>query len=422
MAATGGDKVLIGEIARVADSDVLKPATPLRRLFEFLAERAKSGQGATEIDIAIEVFRKSGADPGDASVRVYIHRLRKKLDDFYAHDRDGGGQRLVIPRGEYRLALEDRGEGERTLPSRSPWLNPRIFAAAAMAGALAAALVLASVWASGLRQDPFTKLERTPLWAELARDRRPILVVVGDYYIFGDRDQHGDIARMVREFDVNSPLDLEDFLMSHPEKRGEYVDLDLNYTPIGATLALNDLLPLLKDLARDGEVRMVTASELTPDMIKTSHVVYVGYLSGLGLLEDTVFTRSRFGVGQTYDEILDFDTRRLYVSQAGLPDGGRMHYDYGYISSFEGPNGNRILVLAGTRDIGVMQTAEAVTNPQTLNELSAAVKGSNSLEAVYEVEGLGRMNLSGRLILSDPRPDLAEDDQAGTNRAQTPDN
>lgn len=392
------------EIERLRAAQALGRSAPLARLFDYLAERALKGQHVSEIDIAVDVFGKSGADPGDASVRVYIHRLRKKLDDHYAAPNLPGDRRLVIPRGEYRLALADREALEAAAfspPARRPgWLLPLSAAILVLAGAFAGQLAVR--W---LERDPVTEAAGAPIWADLAAKPKPVVVVIGDYYIFGESED-GEVRRLVREFDVNSTLDLETWLLKHPEQVGRSVDLNLNYVPLGAAMALSSVLPLARQVARGGEVRLVTASELSPDMLRGRHIIYVGYLSGLGALENTVFTRSNFGIGLSYDEILDYRSRRVYISEAGQPGANRVHKDYGYISTFRGPSGDRIVVVAGTRDIGVMQAAEVAADPAALRALSREVEGARSLEGVYEVEGLGRQNLMGRLILSAPRQDL----------------
>ncbi|MGP2637003.1 hypothetical protein ACTVT4_13680, partial [Staphylococcus aureus] len=53
----------------------------------------------------------------DASVRVYIYRLRKKLDEYYAL-RPPAESRLFIPRGEYRLALTSSNSAAASAQSR----------------------------------------------------------------------------------------------------------------------------------------------------------------------------------------------------------------------------------------------------------------------------------------------------------------
>jgi hypothetical protein len=150
-------------------------------------------------------------------------------------------------------------------------------------------------------------------------------------------------------------------------------------------------------------VRVVMSSDVTPEMLKRNDIVYLGYLSGLGVLRDPVFAASRFKVGDTYDELIDAKTGREYLSQLGGPEKrGSSQRDYGYFASFAGPAGNRVVVIAGTRDTALMQTAEAVTGEAGLRALAKAAAGADSFEALYEVEGIRRANLGGRLLLTSP--------------------
>src|SRR6204780_921878 len=93
------------EVNRVQASGALGEAR-LRRMVDYLAEKSLAGQSPKEIAIAMDVFGKnSDFDVSqDALVRVYIHNLRKALEDFYASS-DQSGTKLHIPRGEYRLKV-----------------------------------------------------------------------------------------------------------------------------------------------------------------------------------------------------------------------------------------------------------------------------------------------------------------------------
>src|SRR6204780_5011289 len=94
------------EVNRVQASGVLGEAR-LRRMFDYLAEKSLAGQSPKEIAIAMDVFGKSpDFDVSqDALVRVYIHKLRKALDEYYASSSNAGVAELHIPRGEYRLKV-----------------------------------------------------------------------------------------------------------------------------------------------------------------------------------------------------------------------------------------------------------------------------------------------------------------------------
>ncbi|WP_374472272.1 helix-turn-helix domain-containing protein [Phenylobacterium sp.] len=370
---------LQAEAERVRASGVLGRSERLARLFDYLASQAQDGRPVREADIAVEVFGRETELPGDASVRVYVHRLRRKLDDLYA----GQVPRLGIPLGEYRLTLEtaDPRPHRRAVPWRR------------VAAGLSLLILLAAggVWAyrATAPTRALDDVAQAPLWRGMG-ERRPVLVVVGDYYIFGDTEGDDTPQRMIRAFDVNAPGDLEMLLAERPELQGRYVDLDTYYTPVGATLALREILPVARRLAGDpANLALVTSSQLTPEMLKSHDVIYVGYLSGLRLLQEPVFRRSRFEIGETYDELLDRSTGEAFVSGAGPAHPGRPNQDYGYLAAVEGPGGSRWVIVAGGRDIGVMQSAEIAADPARAPQFS----GSGA-EALYRVEGLGRTNIS----------------------------
>jgi len=392
-------EALAAQVARVRESGILGRSHGLARLFDYLAEPGRDGRTLREADVALDVFGRGLDLSGDASVRVYVHRLRKKLEAFYAGAGAGEPHRLVIPIGEYRLDVIDADRGQAPVglaKARPRWVWP----------AVGAAFVLLAVnlagWAYVARQTaPVRDLARTaasPLWAGIGRDR-PVLVVVGDYYIFGDTDYGDGPKRMIRAFEINSPADLDAWLMDNPQLQGRYVDLDTYYTPVGATLALREVMPLVRQAAGGlDRVRVVTASHLTPDLMKGADIVYVGYLSGLRVLQEPVFERSRLTIGATYDELIDRKTGQTFVSGAGAASGDRPNRDYGYLAAFKGPTGNRFVIIAGNRDIGVMQMAEVATDRKALDELRP--RGGGPLEALYEVDGVGRTALGAKPVLT----------------------
>lgn len=385
------------QVVRVRASGILDRSHGLARLFDYLADPARQGRPLREAEVAQDVFGRDLDLAGDASVRVYVHRLRRKLDDFYGKAGAGEPHRLAIPVGDYRLAVTQVSAvaGPASAVPRPRWVGALI----AAAGLLVAAN-LGGWWVVARETAPTRDLARiaaTPLWADIGRDR-PVLVVVGDYYIFGDTDYGHEPKRMVRAFEINSPTDLDAWLMDNPQLQGRYIDLDTYYTPVGATLALREIMPLVRQAAGGiDRVRLITASHLTPDLMKTNDIVYVGYLSALRVLQAPVFERSRFAIGATFDELVDRKTGKTFVSGAGTASSDRANRDYGYLAAFEGPSGARVLIVAGNRDIGVMQIAEIAADRKMLATLKP-VAGA-PFEVLYEVEGVGRTNLSATRVV-----------------------
>jgi hypothetical protein len=398
------------EADRIRASGVLGRSRLTERLFEYLVECSLEGKAPKEIEVAVDVFGKdAGFDVSqDAMVRVYIHKLRRKLEEFYSGPGQGSRHRLVIPKGAYRFALEtlpveiaDETPPREVRAARAGSSSRWRLAVAAVAllaiGALAGALLHAL---SAQPRDELHQVRSSPVWSSILADNRPIVIAVGDYYIFGETDGM-EVRRLVREFSINSQKDLERHLKLHPELEERYLDVDLAYLPTASAFALSDIMPVLAATGR--RTRVMLMSDLTPATLKAAHVIYVGYLSGLGLLQNVIFAGSRFSVGETYDEIVDLKTDKHYVSQVGNPLRGENRYhDYGYFSTFPGPTGNQIVIIAGTRDVAVMQTAEAVTTPSRLAELEKQAQATHGFEALYEVYGMDRMNLDGRLLLAAP--------------------
>jgi hypothetical protein len=403
---------LRSEVTRVQLSGVLGEAR-LRRMFDYLAEKSLAGQSPKEIAIAMDVFGKSGDFDvsQDALVRVYIHKLRKALDEYYASSSNAGVAELHIPRGEYRLKVSARA------PSKAPDVaipataqRGRRFRALGAAAVLGAAVLVGAIatWAWTPRSD-LERVRASPIWSSLLKDDRPIMIVVGDYYLIGETDDSMGVNRLIREYSVNSKNDLDHYVQEHPELADRYMDVGLRYLPISTAFALRDVMVVLAPENR--RITVSKMSDIEPSSLKSADIVYIGYLSGMGMLQDLIFAGSRFSVGDSYDEVFDKRTRLSYVSEIGSdimdppqPTGKeKTYHDYGVFEKVRGPGGNTIVVISGTRDAGVTQTAEAFTSAQKLKELEQKSDAKLPLEALLEVSAVNGVNLNGRLLVQSNR-------------------
>ena len=163
------------ELQQVEASGILGRSSVYARLLRYLMQATVDGSLPKEADIAAEVFSRPDFDPSnDSSVRVYVHKLRQKLDAYYAELTPPSERRLIIPKGEYRLRFgeSDNPAVPKFAVSRgkgSPW---RIAAMGAIF------LALAAVFWSGL-----TTMDSTPnlagfrdteLWGPLLQDEQQI--------------------------------------------------------------------------------------------------------------------------------------------------------------------------------------------------------------------------------------------------------
>jgi hypothetical protein len=408
------DEKIDSHAERIRSSEVLGRSDQLRRLFDYLVECSRAGKVPKESVIAVDVFGR-GTDfdvSQDAAVRVYIHKLRRKFEEFYEEHPQIGPERLTIPKGEYRLVLEPPASEPppppppavtTPAPVRNPW---KIATFGAIAVVAIVGIVGALLWEHREGQQ-FAQIRDNPVWAKLLHDTRPITVVLGDYYIFAETDELSQPQRLVREFSINSRSDLDQYLMEHPQMTDKYMDAQLSYLPTSSAYVMADIMPVLASTHRPIRVKMM--SELEPDALKSTDVVYVGYLSGLGMLADATFSGSRFSVGSSYDELLDGQTRKRYFSQAGDryarpqdESGPTTYREYSLIAGFEGPSGNQMLVIAGMRDVGLMQAGEALTGASSLRQLGKQLP-NGPFEALYEVTGINSTNVASKLLITSAR-------------------
>ena len=352
----------LAEVARLREANALGAGGRLAELFDYLLARSAEDRPPKEAEIALAVFGKANADSlrDDPVARVYIHRLRKRLDDFYLRHGAPSGIRLDIPRGDYRIVCRSTVEkADKTVlafaaasavPERTaetvpapaaPVRKRRISSWLAAVAAVAIAGNIAA-WAAFVnRPEPAAaQITETAIWDDLAVSERPLLIVVGDYYLFGEYENGLSLKRLIRDFSINSKEDLIHHFRNDPKQFDRYSDVALQYLPASAAYALADLAPLMRE---DRKVQVLLASELSPDRLKTDDIIYVGLLSGLGALRDPVFAQSRFQFGESYDQIIDRSTRRIYNSEAFVAaPSDTMYRDYGFFSTFRGPSGNRI--------------------------------------------------------------------------------
>ena len=97
------------ELDRLCKSAALSQSERLKRFLRYTVEMSREGnpERLKESVIGTEVFdRALGYNPkADAIVRVEAHRLRQKLDRYYAKEGATAKIRFVLPKGKYTIQI-----------------------------------------------------------------------------------------------------------------------------------------------------------------------------------------------------------------------------------------------------------------------------------------------------------------------------
>lgn len=386
---------------RIRKSGALGKSSQLNRLFELLLERSLADAAPKEIEIAQTVFGKStDVDlAADATVRVHVYRLRKKLEELPP---DENGERLALPRGEYRLVVIPPDAVHTQDSAASPGGQPRYSWTWFVSGALLLVGLNLICW-SWFAKDPArdARLD-TNLWSELTASHNPTLIVYGDEYVFGALDSNNEVSRMILDPNIHSPDELEQYKLRTPGANQNYIDLNTYTLPEGAAPAMAAIAPIIA-AARAGELpslQSIAMSRFTNNMLRTHDLVYLGLLKNLGDLKEPLGDISGFSLSVDGDTLVDRASGNQFQSDWDNPSTeGIMRRDYAYLASFPGSSGNHIVVIAGTRDPALMEAIQIASNKSELDKLRARLGTDDTFEALYEVRTFGPSNVGNKLVI-----------------------
>ena len=389
-------------------------SSTLVNLFDYLVERANDERAPKEIEIAIEVFGKSGNfdTSQDSMVRSHIHRLRQRLDRFNAGKT---GPRLIIPKGEYRLVRTegpDDDVAEAVQAAKSIWERLRARGAIAiLVGGNAVLWSLAFLFANYWPMP--TPLAQTELWRPIMANGRTPVIAVGDFYMIAESGDDGRMERVALNSRIQSEAELSNYLMSNPQQRGKMHARDIYRVPGSVARAAMAVLNQVSAMHRgSGKVEITPVSRISQERIDSSNFLYIQYFAQLAMLRSPILHLSGFAPGDEFEEIVDVASGKVYrvrhSTAVGNPDQGSDAttksdgVDYGYLASFPGASGSRNLLISGAGDAGLTQIIKIVGDKRQLDTLAERIGGEEAFEALYEVRTMGGLVFETKLLIARP--------------------
>ena len=377
-------------------------------LFDLLVERSMDERSPKEIEIALALFgNKASLDTNtDSGVRVYVHRLRKRIDDYY---RGKSGTRLVIPKGEYRILLEDVDApephlGPLTRITRILTVNPTL--SIGLSFILCAALIFASwqmeIWPTDRSRTSAAVNARPDLFAGTNAWHDP-LFAIGDNLLLAETEDQLVIQRMILNPEVQTRESFGRFLIDHPEKFYELYDFGLRFSPIETVEIAWKVQEALSasTIGKRKDAAMMPVSSIGTEKLQSHDIIYVGRLSQLGMLHQYAFSHSRLRL-TAYDQLTDKLNGTVFKGQVYVATGANAKPDYGYLSIQASPGGRTLVIMAGLGDRGTAAIADLLHSPEALASLKKNLGKARHFEALFEVTTLPSRPTNRRLILLNP--------------------
>lgn len=381
------NEAVLAALQTVLQSKSFSHSPFLRQALEFIVRNRLSSplQPIKEYTIATEVFgRASGFDPKeDNIVRVQMHRLREKLDEYYLMEGQKDVIRIVMPRGQYITEYVRNAadvQPETPVPPQPAGVSQVKRRRVDWRWALGVTLVICTLgfaarhlWLSAGLPSGFRSL-----WEPFLLSKSPPLIVYSNPAFLITKQ--GDLFRYdppsILSMPMGSSVPTLGGRGSYPacnEETGPFRYFD-SYSGAGEVVASAGIAQFL---TAHGEPFLIKRSRIVSyEDIKHNNVIFLGsamedsILKKLPITQELVIERlppDQYPLGS---RIRDMNPPPGHPAFYGLqlePSTGAIQVDYGLTSLVPGVSaGHDVLVLAGITTLGTQAAADFVISERNM--------------------------------------------------------
>ena len=376
-------------LERIVNSRIFSKSPVNRELLKYLVSCSLKGESPKEFQIASDVFGKKYDRNKEINVRVYIHNLRKKMKDYYLHEGKDDEIIFELPKGSYSINFNH--SHLKTMKKQVYRFSPFLFV-----GSL---LILSGVLMFHVIFPP--NVVKIDFWQNFLSPGFPTRIVLGDHYFYRGTIPSGETGS-IRDSRINSDMDLDEYLKSHPELMDEVEKTNLTYINNQAPLGLFYLMQLFG--GGHFSIDMDYSSRTKVDDFRGRNLIFIGSFKTLQQLKNTV---EKLGlIYQIEESKLEYQTAdtTLFFNNRST---AYLSYEYATVSHFQLPDGRQVLFFLCDLDIGNMALVKFFTDESKMNEFTKQQEklGTPNFKAVFEVKGENRTDFDIRMIRLDALPE-----------------
>lgn len=383
---------------RIVQSKSFGQSTTYSNLLKYLVECTQSGDIPKETTIGSHLFGSSATEDYDsAKVRVYIFNLRKKLTKYF--DNEGNSEPLIltIPKGSYKVEYV----------KKTSILNTSNFTRYKTVSIVLLGLLVISIaftffyWRQKESiQQSYEIIPESKVWSQFIDDNKPVLVVLGDLFVFTELNKETGVSKTVRVTEINSLEAYDSYKQNQADTTIEMGELTYTYLIKNTSDWIEDLTKIFFSKHKDFQTRVISRMD-TRD-IHDHNIIFIGMQKTAGLFNN-YFKNSDFDLYN--DDTFSFqDSSNNTIKQfspVGDPD--KYHTDYGFVAKYPGPNNNTIFMFGGLWDTAASQSLKNFTDPESLVQLEKSMKSKfgkvpDNFEILFEVSGIDRTELDTKVL------------------------
>ena len=377
---------------QILTSNEFDNADTFKNLLTFLVESEIKNDVPKESEIAFSIFHKdSNYDPvTDATVRVYVHKLRLKLDSYYQNEGRFDKQKLTIPKGHYKVVFDETGETIK----QERLTHPLLRYVALGVGVAFLMYILLNMFDGSLENE----LAGDKIWHELLNSNYPVLFVLGNHYIYELKRDNDEIWH-VKNSKIKSRDELENYLDRHPQYRDQVQKSNIGYLSKDIAVGMSLCLPILN--AHNVDYAIKYSSDIVIDDLQNNEILFIGSYSQLGRLAvvlNSIGIHCNMETNQVSvknSETGSIDVYDTYYEQFGI------RKDICIVAKLPLPNDHSIFMFVSLHTIGNEITLNRFTDVDFLNEFQhnfGNQYNSDYFVSIFEVRGIQRTGLNENLL------------------------
>ncbi len=404
-------------VEKILQSSEFANSKTNKDLLTYLIKNHLDGEIPNETEIAIEILNrdKSFNSSEDPIVRVHMHKLRKKLENYYQTEGKNEKIHLEIPKGRYALKFSTVCQDPVSETKKKPYFYIAMIVVLCI---ICAALGYQTWSLNGKMKQHSIISKKDKIWKEFLNGSHQILFVLGNHLFFSEYSKDLKKWRYVRDTAINSKEELENFIKTYPKFYVE--ETNEAYFPDSGIFGMSPLLYTLYPVRN--KIIFRRAMDVTPAFLREYDILFVGSIKTLGILNQ-IFSASNFKYHVRPNELFftppetplarsDYSKKIFYTNPETLKTDTLettfnnytgYNRDLAVVLKVPGPMKNTIFIISSFFSSGAPEVAKYLTDKNTLEQIEQRFIEKYTyvpdyFEILFEVRGIEKTGLSTKII------------------------
>jgi hypothetical protein len=364
----------------------------LRDLLNYLFKAHQKQEKIKAIDIAIDLLQRKGdlKENDETVARVYVHKLRSKLADYY--QKEGLNEEIIlkIPKGKYELNFQIANQESSKLPKTLSLKTALYFASGLL---LLNLIILVGFFG-------FSKAKtQNPIWADYLNNQEDINLMLSNPFFYTIRNLQTDSTLVVRNFNINSKEELSNSQKLFSQDEYEIKQSDISYF---ANNNVSSLPLLFKALYKsDNAIHLKTSNNINLEDIKNNNTIAITSLKSIGVFGNFL-AHTSIRIPNKNSLSLLLLTKNDTLKYSAIKSYDNFYTDYAFLVKVPTPKGKSLMIISDSHSIGNQGLMELITSDNLSEKIHSQYPDLGSFPPYFEllvkVTGYQEQNLTTEII------------------------